>query len=64
MQASQHPLLSQEAMGTGEGANSPPWGDSRARHWGASPDGAPILPFALDGCSLTPSPHLHPLNEQ
>lgn len=45
------------------GGNPPPWGYSRAGHWGASPGGAPILLFALDECSLTPSTP-PPLNKQ
>lgn len=47
-----------------EGASSTTWGCSRAGHWGTSPGGAPILPFALDECALTPSPPPHPLNKQ
>ncbi|KAL4841340.1 hypothetical protein H8958_003300 [Nasalis larvatus] len=62
--ASQHSLLSQEAMGPGEVAEPTPWGYLRAEHWGASPSGTPTLPFALDKCSLTPGPPPHPLNKQ
>jgi hypothetical protein len=38
-------------------ANATPWGYSRAGHCGASPGGAPTLPFALNECSLTQAPH-------
>ena len=53
-------LLSQETLGTGEGGKSSSLGLLQGR----ALCGAPILPLARDECSLTPSPHPHPLNKQ